>query len=148
MSGPSAVLHQTVWRRVNGDVSAILRVTREKHRDALLHCHFQSLVVVQSFVVPASIPKALALYNKDLRRRRALLLGGDTAVLFLFAAIGRKNHGEGLQLAQTFNTALPFLVGVFPCHCMALACCFRIGPQKLSEDIPQLHNAKPALTCE
>ncbi|KAL3148581.1 hypothetical protein ABBQ38_014012 [Trebouxia sp. C0009 RCD-2024] len=43
--------------------------------------------------------------------RRALLLGGDTAVLFLFAAIGRKNHGEGLQLAQTFNTALPFLVG-------------------------------------
>lgn len=44
-------------------------------------------------------------------RRTALLIGGDAAALLVFAAIGRKNHGEGLQLAETFNTALPFLVG-------------------------------------
>lgn len=43
--------------------------------------------------------------------RTALLIGGDAAALLVFAAIGRKNHGEGLQLAETFNTALPFLVG-------------------------------------
>lgn len=43
--------------------------------------------------------------------RIALLIGGDTAALLLFAAIGRRNHGEGLQLWQTVNTALPFLVG-------------------------------------
>ncbi|DBA92655.1 TPA: hypothetical protein ACH3X1_002868 [Trebouxia sp. C0004] len=43
--------------------------------------------------------------------RTALLVGGDTAALLLFAAIGRRNHGEGLQVLETFNTALPFLVG-------------------------------------
>ena len=45
-------------------------------------------------------------------RRIALLVGGDTAALLLFAAIGRRNHGEGLQILETFNTALPFLVGL------------------------------------
>lgn len=45
-------------------------------------------------------------------RRTALLVGGDTAALLLFAAIGRRNHGEGLQILDTFNTALPFLVGL------------------------------------
>ena len=56
-------------------------------------------------------------------RRRAILLGGDTAVLFLFAAIGRRNHGEGLQLAETFNTALPFLVGALHPSCSASHAC-------------------------
>ena len=45
-------------------------------------------------------------------RQIALLVGGDTAALLLFAAVGRRNHGEGLQLLQTVNTALPFLVGL------------------------------------
>lgn len=45
-------------------------------------------------------------------RRLALLVGGDTLALLLFAAIGRRNHGEGLQLLQTLNTAVPFLVGL------------------------------------
>lgn len=48
-----------------------------------------------------------------MHRRRAILLGGDTAALLLFAAVGRRNHGEGLQITETFNTALPFLVGMF-----------------------------------
>lgn len=74
---------------------------------------------VKKLMLTAICTAAESLYshNKHLRRRRALLLGGDTAVLFLFAAIGRRNHGEGLQLAQTFNTALPFLVGVFSMTC-------------------------------
>ncbi len=48
----------------------------------------------------------------DACRRTALLVGGDAAALLLFAAIGRRNHGEGLQILETFNTALPFLVGL------------------------------------
>lgn len=44
-------------------------------------------------------------------RRIALLAAGDLAVLLAFAAIGRHNHGEPLALADTFSTALPFIIG-------------------------------------
>lgn len=43
-----------------------------------------------------------------------LLGGGDLVMIFLFAALGRRSHGEeaGLAaLAATFATAVPFLVG-------------------------------------
>lgn len=87
----------------------------------VINVKMQPLGRIRNFAVPAS---PWFSYSEHLRRRRALLLGGDTAVLFLFAAIGRKNHGEGLQLAQTFNTALPFLVGVYSCHHDGLTCCY------------------------
>eukprot|EP00878_Enallax_costatus_P013567 GHUV01014185.1.p1 GENE.GHUV01014185.1~~GHUV01014185.1.p1 ORF type:complete len:245 (+),score=80.58 GHUV01014185.1:519-1253(+) len=46
-------------------------------------------------------------------KRVALLAAGDLAVLLGFAAIGRHNHGEPLVAAETFTTALPFIVGWF-----------------------------------
>ena len=57
---------------------------------------------------------ALTLSRQSLSacRRTALLVGGDAAALLVFAAIGRRNHGEGLQLLEILNTALPFLVGL------------------------------------
>ncbi|KAK9817711.1 hypothetical protein WJX72_001058 [[Myrmecia] bisecta] len=45
--------------------------------------------------------------------RVLLLVGGDLAALLVFAAIGRNNHGEGLDLGAVFGTALPFLIGWF-----------------------------------
>lgn len=41
----------------------------------------------------------------------ALLAAGDLAVLLAFAAVGRHSHGEPLTLSDTFNTALPFIIG-------------------------------------
>ena len=41
---------------------------------------------------------------------RPLLATGDALVLLFFAAIGRSNHKEGLDLLSTFYTALPFLL--------------------------------------
>lgn len=45
------------------------------------------------------------------RRRMALLAAGDLAVLLAFAAVGRHSHGEPLTVSDTFNTALPFIIG-------------------------------------
>lgn len=44
-------------------------------------------------------------------RRMALLAAGDLAVLLVFAAVGRHSHGEPLTVSDTFNTALPFILG-------------------------------------
>jgi hypothetical protein len=44
-------------------------------------------------------------------RRIALLAAGDLAVLLAFAAVGRHSHGEPLTVTDTFNTALPFIIG-------------------------------------
>ena len=55
----------------------------------------------------------------SLLRRKAILLGGDTAALLAFAAIGRSNHGESLDLGSILSVAWPFLAGVFSA---ALAC--------------------------
>lgn len=46
-----------------------------------------------------------------LRRRTALLVGGDVASLLLFAAIGRGSHAEIGGLAGVIDTAWPFLLG-------------------------------------
>ena len=82
-----------------------------------------------------------------LHRRRVTLLGGDTAALLLFAAIGRRNHGEGLQIVETCNTALPFLVGKC-CKLfsqlyigLSLICGFEPLPRDMVEGIPSLAQA-------
>jgi hypothetical protein len=49
-----------------------------------------------------------------LRRRIALLAGGDALALLLFAAIGRANHGESLDLPSVLSVAWPFLAGTSP----------------------------------
>lgn len=47
-------------------------------------------------------------------RRVVLLAAGDLAVLLLFAAIGRANHGEPLTVSSTISTAMPFIIGENP----------------------------------
>jgi hypothetical protein len=45
-------------------------------------------------------------------RTRALpALATDLAFILLFAAIGRRNHAEGLSIGGVIETALPFLAG-------------------------------------
>ena len=41
-----------------------------------------------------------------------MLAAGDLVALLAFAAAGRANHGEGIDV-ETFVTALPFIVGWF-----------------------------------
>ncbi|MGL5817887.1 MAG: DUF3054 domain-containing protein [Phycicoccus sp.] len=42
---------------------------------------------------------------------RALPAALDVAVVVLFAALGRRSHAEGLDVAGVLRTAVPFLVG-------------------------------------
>ena len=42
---------------------------------------------------------------------RALPAVLDVALVLLFAAVGRRSHAEGLDVAGVVRTALPFLVG-------------------------------------
>ena len=49
----------------------------------------------------------------DPTTRLAQLVAGDGLAILLFAAIGRGNHGEGLELGEVFATAMPFLIGWF-----------------------------------
>lgn len=44
-------------------------------------------------------------------RKTLGLAGGDFAMLFLFAAIGRGSHGKSLDAASILITAAPFLIG-------------------------------------
>ena len=44
-------------------------------------------------------------------RRKALLVGGDALALLVFAAIGRRNHGENLDIGSILSVAWPFLAG-------------------------------------
>ena len=62
-------------------------------------------------VQPAALHKSPAHRGNHLLRRKALLLGGDTAALLAFAAIGRSNHGESLDLGSVLSVAWPFLAG-------------------------------------
>ena len=55
-----------------------------------------------------------------LLRRKALLLGGDTAALLAFAAIGRSNHGESLDFGSILSVAWPFLGGIQATNSWAL----------------------------
>lgn len=52
-----------------------------------------------------------ALMTVHLIRRKALLVGGDALALLAFAAIGRANHGESLDLGSVLSVAWPFLAG-------------------------------------
>ena len=54
--------------------------------------------------------------NSSSRRRVAALAAGDTLMFLLFAALGRRTHGEAsgpAALAQIALTALPFALGWF-----------------------------------
>jgi hypothetical protein len=45
-------------------------------------------------------------------RTRALpALAADLALILLFAAVGRRNHAEGLSIVGVIETAWPFLAG-------------------------------------
>ncbi len=46
-------------------------------------------------------------------RRLARSLVVDVAVVLLFVAVGRRNHGEATALSGVADTALPFLLGLF-----------------------------------
>ena len=54
------------------------------------------------------------LYLMCLCSLRAALLAGDVGVLLLFAAIGRRGHGEGLSPPELLSTAWPFITGTPP----------------------------------
>jgi hypothetical protein len=83
-------------------------------------------------------------------RRIALLVGGDTAALLLFAAIGRRNHGEGLQISETFNTALPFLVGLCFLLSTTNSPCFILWSSEVSQCMIvfwSMHTTTTAAIC-
>jgi hypothetical protein len=57
-----------------------------------------------------------ALENKNNVRRTVALVVGDIVVFLVFAAIGRRSHGEEAGLSavlQVVTTAIPFLLGWF-----------------------------------
>ena len=77
-----------------------------------------------------------------LLRRKAILLGGDTAALLAFAAIGRSNHGESLDVGSILSVAWPFLAGVFSA---ALVCTILPSTLVMRDDIGrgELHGYHP-----
>lgn len=77
-------------------------------------------------------------------RRVALLAGGDAAVLFAFAVIGRINHGE--PIAGALDTALPFMLGESEgLEGVWIRTCLQLGGRIL----PQAHgkHATRNITC-
>ena len=48
---------------------------------------------------------------RDEQARALPALAADLACIMLFAAVGRRNHDEGLSVSGVFETAWPFLVG-------------------------------------
>ena len=67
--------------------------------------------------------------------RIALGLAIDTALICLFAAIGRRNHGETGALLAVAATAWPFLAGMAAGWLVAVLA-FRRAPLRLQEGIP------------
>jgi Protein of unknown function (DUF3054) len=67
--------------------------------------------------------------------RIALGLGLDAALILLFAAIGRRNHGETGALLEVVSTAWPFLAGMAAGWLVALLA-FRRAPLKVRDGIP------------
>jgi len=59
-------------------------------------------------------------------RKKAILLGGDTAALLAFAAIGRSNHGESLDLGSILSVAWPFLAGVLSAALVCITLSFTL----------------------
>ena len=67
--------------------------------------------------------------------RFALSLVLDAAFIFLFAAIGRRNHGYGDALLDVVTTAWPFLAGMTAGWLVVLLA-FRRIPLQLRDGIP------------
>ena len=67
--------------------------------------------------------------------RIALGLALDTALICLFAAIGRRNHGETSALLGVAGTAWPFLVGMAASWCLFLLAVHR-APLRVRDGIP------------
>ncbi len=66
--------------------------------------------------VSAAEPAQQFLNNKNGVLRTVVLVLGDIVVFLVFAAIGRRSHGEEAGLSAVFQvvtTAVPFLVGWF-----------------------------------
>lgn len=59
----------------------------------------------------------------------------DTALICLFAAIGRRNHGEASALLGVATTAWPFLAGM-AAGWLAFLLAFRRAPLSLRDGIP------------
>jgi hypothetical protein len=59
----------------------------------------------------------------------------DTVIICLFAAIGRRSHGETSALLGIATTALPFLAGMATGWLVALLA-FRRAPLRLRDGIP------------
>lgn len=67
--------------------------------------------------------------------RTAAALALDTALIALFAAIGRRNHAESGALVDILTTAWPFLVGMAAGWLISLVI-FRRPPLHLREGVP------------
>ena len=67
--------------------------------------------------------------------RTAVGVASDTAVICLFAAIGRRSHGETSALVGVAATALPFLAGMAVGWLVALLALGR-APLRLRDGIP------------
>ena len=67
--------------------------------------------------------------------RNATGLTLDAALIFLFAAIGRRNHGEGGALLAVAGTAWPFLAGMAACWLISLTA-FHRAPLSVRDAIP------------
>ena len=67
--------------------------------------------------------------------RTALGVVIDAVIICLFAAIGRRNHGETSALAGLASTAWPFLAGMGTGWMVGLLA-FRRAPLRLREGLP------------
>jgi hypothetical protein len=67
--------------------------------------------------------------------RIATGLALDTALICLFAAIGRRSHGEGSALLAEAGTAWPFLAGMATCWLISLTA-FHRAPLSVRDAIP------------
>lgn len=65
----------------------------------------------------------------------ALGLGLDAALIFVFAAIGRRNHGHTGALLEVLSTAWPFLAGMTAGWLVALLA-LRRSPLQVRDGIP------------
>lgn len=67
--------------------------------------------------------------------RIALGLALDTALICLFAAVGRRNHGETSTLLGLASTAWPFLAGMATSWAVSLLAVHR-APLRVREGVP------------
>ena len=67
--------------------------------------------------------------------RIASVLALDTALIVLFAAIGRRNHAEAGALSDVLTTAMPFLAGMAAGWLISLLI-FRRVPLRVREGVP------------